>query len=312
MRIENIQIFPSKKRVVLNDKATKILFNLTPEKFANLINGATRNIVEKKNHKKKSKVKSGYRLETADNYISIAPLDEYDRDVFDVAISEYEAGNRVISLAMIQRGLTGKAGDPNKKNSAYKTAPDKQDKKFDKDSTAEIRKALIKMMSTIYDTDILESFEELDYEGAEQVSKAPILPGKIKKVKLNGKVTEVFTITDESPLYTIAKIKGQILTYDADTLDIPNQNNTRLVTMLKNCSLRRVEEIKKHSKQLKPILTLDDIFKKCRIADASKSTKQDARITLDKFFAHLQTKGVIKSYEWAKKGNKFYSIKFTF
>lgn len=310
--MENIQIFPTRKRVVLNDKATKVLFNLTPEQFAKMINGGSRRIVEKKNYKKKGAVKSGYRLETADNYINIAPLDEYDRDIFDVVISEYDNGNRVLSLAMIQRALSGKVGDPNKYHSAYQKDPDNNNIKFDKYSTADIRKSLIKMMCTIYDADILKAYEELDYDGADKVTKAPILPGKICQVTLNGVPTEVFILTDESPLYKLAKIKGQILTYDVTPLDIPNQNNTKLVTMLKNCSFRRVNEIKQHSKQLKPILTLDDIFKKCRINDASKLVKQRAREYLDKFFAHLQAKGEIKFFEWTKKGNKFYSIKFTF
>ena len=61
-----------------------------------------------------------------------------------------------------------------------------------------------------------------------------------------------------------------------------------------------------------PTITLDDIFKKCRITDKSKRVKQSARETIDKFFVHLQSKGVIKSFEWTKKGNKFYSVKFTF
>jgi hypothetical protein len=304
MGYENIQMFPTKKRHSLNDKATKILFYLTAEKFSQLINGDSRNIVEK-THKKKGKIRSCYRLETADDYIAFEKLGEYARDVFDVVISEFEEGNRIISLAMIQRALSGKAGDQNKKHSAYTS--DKEDK----ETTAEIRKALIKMMCTIYNADILEAYQELNYEGAEQVTKAPILPGKIKKVKLNGKVTEVFVMTDESPLYTIAKIKGQILTYDADILDVPNQNNTVTVTMLKNYTYRRIVESKQHSKQMHNILTLKDIFTKCEISENNKA-KFDARATLDKFFAHLQSKGKIKSYEWTKKGNKFYSIKFNF
>ena len=139
MEYDNIQVYPTRKHITLNDKATKVLFNLTQEKLSELINGDHRNVVEKKNHKKKGTVKSGYRLETADNYINIAPLDEYDRAVFDVVISEYDKGNRVISLAMIQRALSGKTADQNNYNSAYnsdktdKTETDTQDKFEEKD-----------------------------------------------------------------------------------------------------------------------------------------------------------------------------------
>jgi hypothetical protein len=118
-------------------------------------------------------------------------------------------------------------------------------------------------------------------------------------------------MTDESPLYKIAKIKGQILTYDATPLDVPNQNNTVTVTKLKNYSYRRIVESKQHYKNMQPILTLNDIFTKCEIRD-DKRTRQQARETLDLFFAHLQNLGEIKSYKWTKKGNKIYSVKFTF
>ena len=303
MNYDSIQLYPTKKRHSLNDKATKKLFYLTKETFSKLVKDKMKfSLVEKKKHKTKGELTSTFRLETADDYIAFEKLGEYARDVFDVMISEFEEGNRVISFAMIQRALRGKAGDDY--NSAYTS--DKEDK----ETTADIRKTLIILMCTIYNADILEAYEKLDYEGAEQVTKAPILPGKIKKVKLNGKVTEVFIMTDESPLYTIAKIKGQILTYDATPLDVPNQNNTVTVTKLKNYSYRRIVEIKQHYKNMQPILTLDDIFKKCETRD-EKRTRQHARETLDLFFSHLQDLGEIKSYEWTKKGNSFYSIKFT-
>lgn len=303
-QIESVQMFPSKKRHSLNDKATKILFYLTQETFERLVKEKKKfGVIEKKQHKKQNKVKSTFRLETADDYIAFEKLGEFARDVFDVMTSEFEEGNRVISLAMIQRALSGKAGK--KDDSAYTS--DKEDKEM----TAAIRKALTKMMCTIFDADVLKAYEELNYTGAEKIKKAPILPGKICEVKLNGEVTEVFVMTDENPLYTIAKIKGQILTYDATPLNVPNQHNTVTVTKLKNYSYRRIVENKQHFKNMSSTLTLDDIFTKCEIRDDNKS-KFDARAALDKFFAHLQKLGEIKSYEWTKKGNKFYSAEFTF
>ena len=301
--MENVQVYPTRQRITLNDKATKILFNLTPEKFTDLLNGNTRRIVEKKSYKKQGKVKSGYRLQNEEGYTNIAPIDEYDRAALDTILSEYEEGNTVISLAMIQRALSGK-------NCQHTEGV------INKKQLSRLKQAVDKLMCTQYDPDILQAFEKLDYEGAEEIRKAPILPCKRirKTINGNGKNSkeDLICIYDESPLLKIAKLKGQILTYDADLLDVPNQNNTPLVIMLKNYTLRRVLECIKHSKQLKPILTLDDIFSKCRINDADKSKRQDARAILDKFFAHLQEKKLIKSYEFTKKGNQFYSIKFTY
>ena len=298
---EKIQVYPAKTRITLNDKATKILFNQTEENYEKLMNGSKRGVIEKKKHKKHGEIQSGYHLQNENGYTNIAPLGEYERAVLDVCISEFNEGNTCISLAMIQRGLTGKVG---KDTNGI----------INKNQFAAIKQAVDKLMCTHYDPDILQAFDELDYEGAEEVTKDTLLPCKRIKKPINGKNANepLVYFRDESPLFKIAKIKGQILTYPAELLDVPNQNNTPLVIALKNYSLRRVLECKQHSKQLKPILTLEDIFKKCRIANATKRKKQDARETLDKFFSHLQTKGVIKSFEWTKKANKFYSIKFTF
>lgn len=298
---ENIQVYPTRKRITLNDKATKFLFNATPENYSKIMKGAKCRITEKKKYKKQGTVKSGYRLQNDEGYTNIAPLEEYDRSVLDCCISEWEEGNRVISLAMIQRALSGKCAEHTEGI-------------INKNQLARLKQSVDKLMCTQYDPDIVKAFEILDYEGAEEIRKAPILPCKRIRKSINGKTAkeDLVEMYDASPLLKLAKIKGQILTYDAELLDVPNQNNTPLVIALKNYTLRRIAEIKQHSKQMKPILTLDDIFKKCRISDASKSTKQDARETLDKFFAHLQEKSEIKSYEWTKKGNKFYSVKFTF
>ena len=53
--MDNVQLYPSKVRVELNDKATKILFNLTPEL---LKNATTRNTV-------KSEVPFKFSMKTA-------------------------------------------------------------------------------------------------------------------------------------------------------------------------------------------------------------------------------------------------------
>lgn len=302
---DNVQVYPTRKHISTNDKHTKLLFNLPPDWYEQMINGGKRQgVIEKKKNKKHGKIKSRFSLSNSEGYTQILPLDEYDRAILDVFNSEYENGNRVISLAQIQRGLSGKIGK-NGDNYGFNVY---------KDQRAAILQSVGKLRHTDYNPDILDAYQKLDYDDgtAEKIKKAPVLSTKETTITINGQKTDLFYILDESPLLKIAKLKGQLLTYDADLLDVPNQRNTRLNVMLKNYSLRRVLESIKHSKQLKPILTLDDIFTKCRISDASKSTKQDARATLDKFFAHLQDKGVIKSFEWIKKGNKFYSIKFTF
>ena len=304
-KIETIVIYPSRQRIELNDKATKQLFNLTPEKFAKLVKGAPFGIVETKKKNKKSgkieKIISGYTLTTASGFTFIATLDEYHRAVLNVCVTEYDNGAEYITLAALQRGVSGKnCNDKDHYNAPYK------------DQFTRLKQALDILMACQYDPDILDAYQKLDYEGAENVEKAQILPAERLEKIVGGKKIEVIHFLGESPLAKIAKIKGQLLTYDAELLDVPNQQNTTLIIMLKNYSLRRVFECIKHKKQFKPILTLEDIFKKCRIENAHREIKSRAREYLDVFFKHLQEKGVIKSFEWTKKGNKFYAVKFTF
>lgn len=299
-----ITIYPNRQRIDLNDKATKNLFNLTPETFKDLENGEQFGVVEKIRRDKKSgkytKIISGYTLQTDEGFTFIAPLDEYDRAVLNVCVTEYANGAEYITLAALQRGVSGKNCKSEKCTRTYKN------------QYARLKQAIDKLMASQYDPDILQAFEKLDYEGAENIQKAQILPAERLEKIVGGKPVEVLHFLDASPLYKIAKIKGQLLTYNAELLDVPCQQNTTLIVMLKNYSLRRVLECINHKKQFKPILKLDDIFTKCRIADASRVIKLRAREYIDVFFKHLQEKSVIKSFEWIKKGNKFYSIKFTF
>ena len=172
--------------------------------------------------------------------------------------------------------------------------------------------AIDKLMFTAYDPDIIDAFEKLNYDDgtAEKIVKAPLLPCKRGEKTINGQKADVIYFTDESPLLKIAQLKNQILRYDVSLLDVPNQNNTPLVISIKNYILRRVVEIKKH--KMTPALTFDDIFKKARITGKDNKAKSRAREYIEEFFKHLQTKGVIKSFEWSKKRNKFYGVSFTF
>lgn len=94
-KISNVQLYPSTQRVELNDKATKILFNLTADTYARMLEQNLKfNVVEKKNHKKHGKIKSSFKIQNDNGYTQIVELSEFDRAVYGVCISEYLAGNR--------------------------------------------------------------------------------------------------------------------------------------------------------------------------------------------------------------------------
>lgn len=167
-------------------------------------------------------------------------------------------------------------------------------------------------MFTEFNPNVAEAFEQLKYANGDQakITKSALLPCYRAEVTLNGQKSDVICFDRQSPLLNIAELKKQLVTYDAELLDIPKQNNSVLNITLKNYAMRRVQEIKLH--KLQPILTFNDIFKKCRIENSHGEVKRRAIDYVQKFFTHLQDTGVIKSFEIIKKHNTFYSIKFTY
>ena len=87
-------------------------------------------------------------------------------------------------------------------------------------------------------------------------------------------------------------------------------NNSRMNIGAKHYAMRRVQESSLH-RQMSPTITFADLFKKLRIENESNKTKKDAREVLVSFFEHLQTQGVIKSFELTKRGNTFDALHFT-
>ena len=296
-------IYPSKVRIVPNCKLAKLTANQTDEQYQKLMNGGRRGVIEKKNHKKYGEIVTKYYITNVDNYDNTDPLTSGDYDVLSVCISEIENGNMCTTVAIILRGLTGKT---------RREVGGTHNGVVNPDQRKSILKSIEKLMSTKIEIDLSETNKKLGYnDGKEEKITSVILPCYYKTEKINGQIVDDTIYFDrQSPMYIIADQRNQIIRYDVSLLDVPNQNNTPLVITIKNYVILRVMEIKKH--KMTPTITLDDVFKKARISDASKRTKQHARECLEKFFAHLQNKKVIKSYEWTKKGNKFYSVKITF
>lgn len=294
---ENIQIYPARIRVIPNSKLMKQVCNLSDKAYDRAINGTERSVIEKRNHKKFGKVKTPYKIHN--NGDNTEPLNEFDRAVFNVCNSEFDAGNRDTTPSIIYRSLTGKIGD--------------SDANPSKNQRAAIMTSLLKLMSTLIWIDDEDTNEKLKYAPTDVSRKwRNILYAGIDEKTVNGQDATVIHLYRESPLMTIADARNQIIRYDASLLDVPHQQNTPMNITLKNYVMNRVHEIKLHPKQLAPTLTFDDIFEKARITNASRDTKMNARNAVKTFFDHLQTKGVIKSFEIVTKGVSEHAVTFTF
>ena len=290
----NVQVYPSKVRIVPNCKLVKTINNLSTDKFSNMIvEGNERKIREVKNHKKFGDVFSTYKLVLNDAECDDSdPLTEFDRAVLSVCISEWEAGNRYTTPAIIYRGLTGKV---NKNTDAMPS----------KDQYAAIINSVKKMITITLDTDLSDVNEKLNYnDGKQQKIFSPLLPACLVSNYINGQlVDEVIYFDRESPIMEIARPRKQLLTFNAELLDIPKQQNTPRNITAKNYVLCRILEIKLH--RLTPSITFADVFQKCQIENADNQIKRRVRDLVVAFMEHLKSKGKFAILKSQKKPNLF-------
>ncbi|MBQ7198576.1 MAG: hypothetical protein IJS29_04870 [Selenomonadaceae bacterium] len=305
--ILKVQIVPSTECVEMNDKFIKILFNYSEKDFEALIGGKADKIIEKKagthKGKKKEAIKSPYKLKNATGYEDTTPLDEFDRAVLGVIASEYLAGNRYTTVNIIFRALIGKVGEVG-------IYPNKNQKES-------IIQAVIKLMACIGDfSGFSESFSKMHYtdkKGNElKFRSASLLSAVIVDAKINGQVMDgVIYFKNDLQLFIIADAKSQIIRYNHELLNVPNQNNTPRIIAIKKYVIRRICEIKLH-KQLVPTITFNDVFKKARMENSTRDTKRDARNNIIKLFEHLKEQNFITDFEIVQRKNSFSGVKFSY
>ena len=302
MNEKNIQLYPSKVRIVPNCKLAKVTANRSEKQYDKLLAGKRQGVIEKKNHKKHGEIISDYFIVNAKGYDGTEPLNFFDYSVLSVCISEMENGNMCTTPAVILRGLTGKTTGASGGTHNGAINPDQRNA---------IMASVTKLMGTVIKIDNSEVNKKLGYnDGKPEIITDTILPCRFITSLINGQPAEDTIFFDrQSPIFTTADQRNQIIRYDTELLDVPNQNNTPLVITIKNYVILRIFEIKLH--KMTPTITLADIFKKARIEKSYEKTRQ-AKETISKFLEHLQEKAVIKSFNWNKSGTKIISVSFTF
>ena len=241
-----------------NDKLTKVLFNLSANEYLDALQkGVGINVNEKIIRAKK--VQTRFFLRGSGKIVLARPLNEFDRAVFDVCSSVREAGFTGITRYALFRAMTG---------SEHKLLRPNQE-------TA-LTESLERLM-TVIKIDFSNTRDKMPkYNNAPASLLSPILPCKIlDNVIVNGQTTTLIKFTDESPLITIARAKKQLISSPAALRDIPNQNNTPLVIIIKSYLIRRVLEIITH--QMTPTITFTDIFNHCELINANRFAQRNAR-----------------------------------
>ena len=277
-----------------NDKLTKTLFSLPANEYYDAIKkgisiAVTETILRGK------KIQTHFKLNGGGFATLKRPLNEYDRAIFDVCNSAREEGFFGLTRDSLFRALIG--GKTNQ---------------YPRPNQATAIVESLERLMTIIKIDFSQTREKIPkYKSVPAQIISPILPCIIlNNVLVNGQRTSLIKFTDESPLITIARAKKQIITSPISLRDITNQNNTPLVIMIKSYVIRRVLEIILHN--MTPTITFADVFKHCDLPNATRKQRQDARKIVLDVMENLKSKGVIKSFEFTKKGETFYSITITF
>ncbi|MBQ7198568.1 MAG: hypothetical protein IJS29_04830 [Selenomonadaceae bacterium] len=306
-----VQVIPSFECVEPNDAFIKLLFNLNDDDFKSFVDGQRRGkITEKKSHKHKGRkgeitsITSSYSIQNAKDYENDMPLDEFDRAVLGVVISEYLAGNKYTTVNIIFRALIGKVGQAGIM--------------IRKNQRDAIIKALKNLRGRIVDfSGLNQSLAEMKYTDKDgnklTLRESNLISAEIVDAEINGQeVQDVIFFKENSPLFDIADAKSQVIRYPHELLNVPYMNNTPLIITMKKYIIRRICEIKLH-KQLYPTITFNDVFKKCRVENTTnREIIRRRREYIVKFFEHLKKQEFINDFEVLKRGNSFHGVKFSY
>ena len=283
------------KLITLNDKLAKTLFSLPADEYYDSLQNGT-SIAVNEIISRGKKIQSYFKLKSGGFATLKRPLNEFDRAVFDACNSARAANFRGITPDSLFRTLVGG------KNKNTRLSPDQSATIFDS----------LERLMTIVEIDFSQTCEKIPkYNSAPGKITAQILPCQIlENVLVNGQIATFIEFTDESPLVKIARAKKQILTYPVSVLNIPKQNNTPLITIIKSYVIRRVLEIIAHN--MTPTITFADVFKHCELPDANRFQQRDARKIILDVMKRLQSDDIIKSFEMIKKDGSYYSVTITF
>ena len=293
-----IKLNPAPTITIPLDKIFRNVFNPSKDK-------KVRHIIEDK----LNQIKSVVTFETLKG-----SLNQFDKLVFCASISEFRAGNNFFTIRRLYQRMGGSHT-----------------------LTAEMRNLISdsveKLACTRVEINMTAINDKLHYIDEEKVIfRNYLLPCKSVEVKINGQIIEgAYQILDDSPLFKTAKLKKQFTEQPIELLDIPKLRNSELVMKLKFFMLERITAIigshKKHkahivgkqkgggfifkrATKLQKIITFEDIFEQCELANATKRQQQQARETIEKTLVHFKAKNLISEWHFEKKNGKFYSIHF--
>lgn len=303
---EKVQVYPSKKFVIICDKLTNNIFNsnrknsteidLVEDDFANIVTPVSL---------------------TLSSAFTNNHLTAFDHLIFDACVSEQEKGNEFTTPAIIYRAIGGEKD---------RISPTAQMK---------ILNSIKKLATTWIAFDCSDICRKRGYnDGRGYEYNGSLLPLEFVVATVNGQVdTVAFHFLRKSPLLDVAKMKGQLITCDdGNLLKLPHLKNTERVLSIKGYLFRRVKQIIgshqtrkghrigledkkpvfKFNRKLAKFIRLDTLFEQCELSDSNKWQQQDIRTTIAKVMEHFKANNLITEWHFEKKERKIVSISFDF
>ena len=214
--VKSIQLYPSKQFIFAGDKMTKNIFDLTKT-------STNRGVLEDK----RTGITTPLKIKFAEEFKEKKNLTVFDETICNACLSEQFKGNEYTTLAIIHRAIGG------------------SDTKFHDADKERILDSIRKLAATWISFDMTAICEKFGYNNGKAYKySGSLLPSEIITATINGKTdTATIHFLRESPLFTVAEMKGQVLTCDKDLLKIPSMNNSENVTTLKGYLLKRILQI---------------------------------------------------------------------
>ena len=304
MKVTLTNFKPASIMKICNDALTKALFSISARDYETITQNWNKSIKINEGttrDKKKTKVKSICTLsfvppkDISDEELAAIkkPLDQFDRAVMASIISELKAGNGAMSIGAIYRDISGKSTD------------DSRNKLTDK-QTAEILVAIHKLRAVRITTDTKSESEQLGYEeGGVKFDNKPLINVKIVEEKFRGQQTKIVKMLDIPPLLDVAEYKNQVLEVGRKIFDIGRTINNRDIVSVKFYTICRAVEILGAKGKLTSTITLEDIWDKCNLTDASRDKKRNMRNAISAVMENLIAAKEISSYKW-----EIYAVSF--
>lgn len=207
----------------------------------------------------------------------------FHRILLNVCISAYVEGNFSLSLDEFYRRLVGNVYNPHSELPKIR----KQVPPVLKPKILQALKDLLSTKISIDMTKVCTKWKKYNDRKPFIISNNPILPGRIiEGSSNNGKSAIRIELTGESPFYTIAAMKKQILAFPLYLLDVPI-NATENTLKIRHSLMMRLQ--RRIQQGLNSNIILENFFGELDIELKTKDMRYKCLKSIEKMFKHWST-----------------------